>query len=278
MKQIRVGISLFIALAAMMGEGCRSLPKPSDDASFTQEKKGQPGTCKVPQRISFVPPKSGRGSFSLSETERASGAVDDSDFSLNLMPSDLEHIRSLSCNGSTCEVAVSKPIAFTSESRVDLTANFFLRYETTRDESGALLSREVTVGGKKAHISMGKILGVDVEVGAFFKQDLQKKGLSSLSSGAFVEASSKTQFPLLNLRGKIVAEGLNMMDLHVKGIDVSLIHKDEAKASQPKTPISKDAKDLRDEILPRTGKAKTEKADLTWSTLAEQCAERFYGD
>jgi hypothetical protein len=172
---------------------------------------------------------------------------------------------------------VTKPLTITRESKVALTANLHIKYQSTLDEHGALVSRQVMVGGKKAHISVGKILGVDVEVGAFLKQDLQKKGLKGLSVGTYAHADGKTQLPLLNLRGQIVADGITLSDLHVSGASLSLIRENaqkDTKAADTKS-ISRDQ--LRNEMRRTTSKNKNLPPDLSWTTLAEQCVEAFYG-
>jgi hypothetical protein len=257
--------------------GCRSLPDKPEVTSRVQESLSSAKACKIPERLNFVPVEPSGPILGLIALEQASGLADDSDFSLHLVPSDLDEIRSLSCASSVCEASVTKPLTLTRESKVALTANLHIKYQSTRDEHGALVSRQVMVGGKKAHISIGKILGVDVEVGAFFKQDLQKKGFRGLSVGTYAQADGKTQLPLLNLRGQIVADGLNLNDLHVSGASLSLIRQRAHKDNKVAVTNSTSTAQLRDEMRRITPKNRPLAPDLTWATLAEQCAEEFYG-
>ena len=277
MKRSYVIAILQLSLAFTPVWSCRQAPKRSEEASLAQQKGPSDQTaCRIATRLSFVPRTEGASALALIGSERVAGIADDSDFSLNLVPSDFDHARSLTCTPSTCEVAITKPLTLTRESKVELTANLYLKYQSTLDEKGALISRQVAIGGKKAHISMGKVLGVDVEVGAFLKQDLQKKGFRALSSGTFVEANTTSQLPILNFRGNIVAEGLNLKDLHVKDATVAFVRSNSLEAPKDLTPNTKSELDLRDEMLRAGSKARVGKPDFTWDILADQCAEAFY--
>lgn len=257
--------------------GCRSVPRTPEVSSQVQESLSSGKSCKPPHRLTFASEGPGGPTLGLLALEQAGGIADDSDFSLHLVPSDLDQIHSLSCVSSVCEASVRKPLIITRESKVALTANLHIKYQRTLDEDGALVSRQVMVGGKKAHISVGKILGVDVEVGAFLKQDLRKKGLTGLSVGTYAQADGKTQLPLLNLRGQIVADGITLSDLHVSGASLSLIRQDAKKDPKVGDTKSTSTAQLRNEMRHITSKNRNLPPDLTWTTLAEQCVEAFYG-
>lgn len=277
MRRSSTFVLLSIAGTLWFFGGCRSGPRKPEVTSQVQESTPSGKSCKSPHRLSFAPESPSGATLGLLALEQANRLADDSDFSLHLVPSDLDQIRSLSCVNSVCEASVTKPLTITRESKVALTANLHIKYQSTLDEHGALVSRQVMVGGKKAHISVGKILGVDVEVGAFLKQDLQKKGLKGLSVGTYAHADGKTQLPLLNLRGQIVADGITLSDLHVSGASLSLIRENaqkDTKAADTKS-ISRDQ--LRNEMRRTTSKNKNLPPDLSWTTLAEQCVEAFYG-
>lgn len=268
---------LNIAITVWVFGGCRFVHHKREVMSQVQESPSSGKSCKPPHRLTFASEGPGGPTLGLLAAEQKSDLADDSDFSLHLVPSDFDQIRSLSCVSSVCEASVRKPLTITRESKVALTANLHIKYQSTRNELGALVSRQVMVGGKKAHISIGKILGIDVEVGAFLKQDLQKKGFSGLSVGTYAQADGKTQLPLLNLRGQIVADGINLSDLHVSGASLSLIRQQDAqKDFRVAATQSTSTAQLQDEMRRSTLKEKNLPPDLTWNTLAGQCAEAFY--
>ena len=260
------------ALLIFNGMGCRSM-SPRDEGRESILATNHDGTtCKLPQPISFVS-KQYAGRLLLLRATGPNDAISEgpTDLSLELSPSDLGNAKSLLCKGNTCELSVIKPLKVSYELPFALPAKIVLKYEVARDPGGAVVSRQVSIGTRSEQVSIGRVLGVDLEVGAYLKQNPQK-GFTSFSAGDYAETNAR--IPFLHVAGSIVAEGLKFDRMHVTGsasTDFSRSHADQMTVAST-VPLSKDAAVLKAAFTKDLSPSDHSNPDFSWEKLVTTCS------
>lgn len=232
--------------------------------------------CLRPQRVSFVPKESGTHRFLLQTAEVQAAKLDISDFALSLSPADLEHADSFACQGNTCDVSLVKPVTFRRDVPLNMAAKLFLRYEVSKDEKGAIVRREIVIGERKEVLSIGRIVGVDIEVGAFLRRDTAH-GAATYAGGGYVKPSLNQDEPLIHFSGTVVDKGLKWERVTVKGRSAGEFLKSlgSAGTSEALTRLSKEAQVIRNVLQRHRASLGVGTPDVTWSALANRCPSEF---
>ena len=260
------------ALLIFNGIGCRSLSSHDEGRASMLATNQEGSTCQLSQPISFVS-KQYSGRLLLMKATGPDDAIGEgpTDLSLELSPSDLSNAKSLLCKGDTCELSVVKPLKVSYELPFALPAKIVLKYEVARDPGGAVVSRRVSIGARSEQVSIGRVLGVDIEVGAYLKQNPQK-GFAAFSAGDYAE--TKARIPFLHVAGSIVTEGLKFNKIQVTGSGSTNFSRNPADRlkSTSTGPLSKDAAALKAAFTKNVSPSDRSNPDFSWEKLVTTCS------